>query len=44
MYPRIRPPDSSGMVSIVVSVTASLGPFVALKSLSMWSFLFPSML
>ena len=44
VHPRIRPRDSSGMVSIAVSVTASLGLFVALKSRSMWSFLVPSML
>jgi hypothetical protein len=45
MHPRIRPPDDAGMVSTVVSVIASLGLSVALKSLSMMQCcLFPSRL
>ncbi len=43
VHPRIRPPGDAGMVSTVVSVTASLGPSVALKSWSMMC-LFPSKL
>jgi len=45
MHPRIRRPDGGWIASIVVSVIASLGLSVALKSSSMmWSCLFPSRL